>query len=188
MKKHMKKRAFCIILAFMLALQLPTPVSAAKADKNQEQAVSGEKEASYEKAIVKITKKGFVADSYNGVDAIYRKGGSDGSSSTYSCAAYVKKYYSSVYNVAVNNLYGGCTPRSSSGMFNAVKTPKEGDVVYCPTSSGGTHWAVVKHVDKEKREVILIEQNYKWQQDGDTVCMVNRNLSWSGCKFFRLKK
>ena len=187
----MKRRAVCIVLALLIALQGPAAVSNVKAAEAAEVEVNTLESAgieTYEKEIVKITKTGFVADSYNGVDAVYRKGGSDGCNMTYSCAAYVKKYYSAVHKVTVNNLNRGCTPKSSTGKFKVVKTPKEGDVVYCPTSSGSTHWAIVKHVDTEEKEVVLIEQNYKWQQGGQTVCAVNRSISWSDGKFFRLSR
>lgn len=184
----MKRRAFCAVLALMIALQGPAAVTTVKATEVKTDILVNEGKESYEKEIVKITKSGFVADSYNGVDAVYRKGGSDGSSMTYSCAAYVKKYYEAVHEVTVNNLNRGCTPKSSEGKFKVAKKPKEGDIVYCPTSSGSTHWAIVKHVDKDEKEVVLIEQNYKWQQGGQTVCAVNRSISWSEGKFFRLEK
>lgn len=135
-----------------------------------------------------ITIKGtkFVADTFHGVKALYRTGGNDGSNATYSCAAFVKRYYSQVYGVSVNNLLAGCTPISSKGTIRRVSSPKEGDIV-ATTSGSGNHWAIVKNVNNNGT-ITLIEQNWKWQQGGKTVAKVNRKVKASACKIYRLKK
>lgn len=145
-----------------------------------------EEEKDLKERIVTVKGSKFVTDTFHGVKALYRTGGNDGSNATYSCAAYVKRYYAEVYNVAVCNLFAGCTPLSSKGSFRKVSSPKEGDIV--ATSSGsGNHWAIVKNVN-DNGTITLIEQNWKWQQDGKTVARVNRAVKASDCKIYRLKK
>ncbi len=141
----------------------------------------------YTPKILTITKSSYIADTFNGVEALYRKGGNDGSNSTYSCAAYIKRYYKEVHGVTVMNLFSGATPSSSKGNFKLVKTPQEGDIVACSTSSGSNHWAIVKKVNDDNT-VTLIEQNWKWSQGGQTVCKVNRSISISSGKFYHLYK
>ena len=164
-----------------------------KENKTDKEASKKEKEEptvskiNYKSQILTITKDGFVADSFQGVDALYRKGRSDGSSTTYSCAAYIKRFYKEIYGVSVNNLFAGRTPASSKGTFKSVKTPEAGDIVACPSSSGSNHWAIVKQVNDDNT-VTLIEQNWKWSQGGQTVCKINRSISISSGKFYRLYK
>ncbi len=141
--------------------------------------------ADYKLQTLTITKDGFVADSFNGVDALYRKGYNDGSSTTYSCAAYIKRYYSEVYGVSVSNLLSGRTPAASKGTFKLVKTPEAGDIVACASTGSSNHWAIVKQVNDDNT-VTLIEQNWKWTQGGQTVCKINRSISISSGKFYRL--
>ncbi len=158
-----------------------------KAEKatNASQQTEETEKVDYKEKILTITKEGFVADSFNGVDALYRKGRSDGSSATYSCAAYIKRYYKEVYGVSVNNLLSGRTPLSSKGTFKQVKTPQVGDVVACLSTGSSNHWAIVKQVNDDNT-VTLIEQNWKWSQGGQTVSKINRRISISSGKFYRL--
>jgi len=152
----------------------------------EEAASSEEDSGSLKERIVTVKGSRFVTDTFNGVKALYRTGGNDGSNATYSCAAFVKKYYAEVYGVTVYNLFAGCTPISSKGNFKKVSNAKEGDII--ATSSGsGNHWAIVKKVNKNGT-VTLIEQNWKWQQDGKTVARVNRKVKVNECKLYRLKK
>jgi len=135
-----------------------------------------------------VTVKGsrVAVDTFRGVKALYRSGGNDGSHATYSCAAFVKRFYSKAYNVTVNNLLAGHTPMSSKGSFKKVSSAKEGDIV-ATTSGSGNHWAIVKKVNKNGT-LTLIEQNWKWQQGGKTVAKVNRKVKAKNCKIYRLKK
>lgn len=139
--------------------------------------------ASYRPYTLTVTKSNFTADTFQGVKALYRPGGNDGASSTYSCAAYVKRFYSQVHKVSVYNLNRGCTPLTTSGQkFQKVSTPMEGDIVRFPG-----HWAIVKKVNPSSKTVVLIEQNWKWSQGGSTLCKINRSVKWSSAAFFRLK-
>lgn len=135
-------------------------------------------------AIVPLSGSRIKADSLNGVSAIYRSGVSsstDGTNATYSCAAFIKKYYSKIYGLELNNMYPGAVPNvvNSDDYFVSVKKPKVGDIVSLPG-----HWALVKAV--EGNQVILIEQNYKWSQGGSYFCRINRRIAKSGATYYRL--
>lgn len=145
-----------------------------------------EEKQNLKEEIITIKGSKFVADTFHGVKALYRAGKNDGTNATYSCAAYVKRYYSEVYGVSVSNLLSGCTPISSKGTIRKVSSPKEGDIV-ATTSGSGNHWAIVKQVN-DNGTITLIEQNWKWQQDGKTFAKVNRKVKTSACKIYRLKK
>lgn len=142
---------------------------------------SDKKKISYTEKTLTVTKSKFVADTFNGVEAIYRPGSNDGSNATYSCAAFIKKYYKEIYDVSVYNLFGGSTPRTYEGKkFGSVSTPKVGDIAY-----RNGHWSIVKKV--AGKNVVLIEQNWKWQQGGKTVCKANRTVSTNSLTYYRLK-
>lgn len=138
---------------------------------------------SYKERTLTIDKAKFVADTFKGVQALYRPGKNDGSNATYSCAAYIKKFYNKVYGVSVYNLFSGSTPRTYEGSaFKSVQSPKAGDI-----ARSGTHWAIVKKVDKSSNKVVLIEQNWKWSQGGQTVCKVNRSVGIDKLSYYRLE-
>ena len=163
-------------VAFAAEQQEQTEAVEEKNDKKDEQKES----INYKEKTLTITKSGFVADTFNGVDAIYRKGSNDGSNATYSCAAFIKKYYSEVYNVSVYNLFGGSTPKTYEGKkITSVKEPKVGDIAY-----KNSHWSIVKKVN-DNDTVTLIEQNWKWNGNQ---CKINRTVSTSSLKYFRLAK
>lgn len=148
-------------------------------DEQEEDSEAQEAENYTEKTLT-ITKAGFVADTFNGVSAIYRKGSNDGSNATYSCAAFIKKYYKQIYKVSVHNLFAGSTPKTYEGKkIASAKSPQVGDIAY---KSG--HWAIVKKVN-DNQTVTLIEQNWKW---GGNQCKINRTVSTSSLKYFRLAK
>lgn len=135
---------------------------------------------------ITIKKTGYVADSMNGVDAIYRPGGNDGSNATYSCAAFVKKYYKEYYGKTVSNLFASATPAvAGSDYVVKVKEPAAGDIVREKLSGGSTHWSIVKEIT-EDGEVIVIEQNFKWRVGGTTYARVNRAIDTDRVVFFRL--
>ena len=138
------------------------------------------------KQIVVTKNANFVADKFNGVKAIYRKGSSDGSSKTYSCAAFVKKYYKKIYKKNVYNLLYNRTPLVTGGKVKKVSTPQVGDIVGSNTNHGTTHWAIVKAVNSDNT-VTLIEQNWKWQCGGRTYTIVNRKIKNSSARFYRLQ-
>ena len=187
---HIYKKLAILSLAGFLMGTIPSVSGAAAEVNTAKEAVITEEDKKEEKIVYKsqiltITKEGFVADSFNGVDALYRKGRNDGSNSTYSCAAYIKRYYSQVHGVTVGNLFSGATPSASKGTFKSVKTPQAGDIVACRSTGGSNHWAIVKQVNDDNT-VTLIEQNWKWIQGGQTVCKTNRTISISSGKFYRL--
>lgn len=138
--------------------------------------------------LLTITNTSYIADSFQGVSALYRPGKSDGSDATYSCAAFIKKYYKTVYATSVNNLFYKRTPNAvGTDSFITVTVPQVGDIVADHYSTRGTtHWAIVKAVNPNGT-VTLIEQNWKWQQGGKTVTRVNRSVSNNSVIFFRLK-
>ena len=133
---------------------------------------------------VPIKESGQVVDSItmNGktVKALYapRNSISDyDSNSTYCCAAFVKRFYSSVYGVDVWNLYPGNQPSVSSGSFYKTDSPKPGDIA---ANSG--HWAIVKSVSGGA--VKVVEQNC-WNTKY-TSAMTGRTLySGSGYWYWR---
>ena len=134
---------------------------------------------------VQITYAGQVIDTFNGVSAIYRTGLSDGSDTTYSCAAFVKKYYNSVYGVDVWNLLTGKTPTAGSGSFSQTSSPESGDIGYQTNSKGSGHWFIIKSVSGST--YTIIEQNWKWQSGSAYYCTKERQVSTStsGFKAFR---
>ena len=191
MINYFKKLAILSLTGILLGTLPGVSVSAAEITATNKETTVTETEVTpkvdYKLQTLTITKEGFVADSFQGVDALYRKGRSDGSSDTYSCAAYIKRFYKEIYGVSVNNLFGGRTPNSNKGTFKLVKTPEAGDIVACSSTGGSSHWAIVKQVNDDNT-VTLIEQNWKWSQGGQTVCKINRRLSISSGKFYHLYK
>ena len=127
-----------------------------------------------------------VVDSFNGVHAYYRKGGNDGSNSFYSCAAFVKRYYKTVYHRDVNNLLHNRTPLAKGDSFVKVTSPQVGDIVATNTNHGTTHWAIAKSIN-EDGTITLIEQNWKWRQGGGTKSVLNRKIKVSRARYYRLK-
>ena len=136
---------------------------------------------------VVIREKMQVTDTLNGVDTWYRPGGNDGSDTTYSCAAYVKRYYKEVYGIELRGMIGQVIPpvTNSSDYLEKVDEPQTGDIIREKTLHGTTHWAVVKEVT-EDGEVIAIEQNWKFRRSGSTVARVDRVMDDSRCTYLRL--
>lgn len=123
---------------------------------------------------VPITQNGQVVDSItvNGktVQSIYAPRGNVAnydSDTTYCCAAFVKKFYRTVYGVDVWNLCPGNQPIAGSGHFYKTDSPRTGDIA---ASSG--HWAIVRSVSGSA--VSIIEQNC-WNSGHDSA-MVGRTL------------
>lgn len=165
MNKFFRKK--CFILAFLLMLMTNLEYTYA------------------EVKWVTIEEEHVVLDSLNGVDAVYTKENNDPADSTYSCAAYVKKYYQQIYGVTVTNLYNEGPPLlSESGVgFLKVDEPKVGDIIFWPESTNGNnHSAIVKKVIGNT--ITLIEQNYKT----GVVAAVGRTVTYPSDKFqiFRL--
>jgi hypothetical protein len=135
---------------------------------------------------VEIKTSGQVVDSFNGVEAKYIPGTGNSNTGTYSCAGYVKAYYSTVYGITVSNLLTGKTPNASNGSFSVTDTPEPGDIGYQLNSSNSGHWFIIKEVNDS--DFTVIEQNWKWEDEGNTYCYINRHVSFSetsGFKVFR---
>ena len=133
---------------------------------------------------VPINQNGQVVDSItmNGktVQSIYAPRGNVAnydSDSTYCCAAFVKRFYNTVYGVDVWNLYPGNKPEAGSGYFYKTDSPQPGDIA---ANSG--HWAIVRSASDGA--VKVIEQN-AWNTRYDSA-MVGRTLySGSGYWYWR---
>lgn len=168
-KKMNYRKIVCLVLA--LCLMLGSTCSSAFAES---QATFGN------------TQK--VVDTFNGVPAYYKIGAHD-RDDTYSCAAFVRRYYTKVFGVSVSNMFKNATPYAGSKGYSFRKVdPSEaipGDIGYQTGSSGG-HWFIIKTVCGERMTVI--EQNWK---NGSTNCTVNRVVGKGitpNFKVFRLTK
>lgn len=111
---------------------------------------------------------------YNGitVEAAYTNGAYSGSDPVYSCAAFVKKFYSGVYGIEVYNLISkDSIPMVyyNMGSFSLTSQPQVGDIVRDNTR---THWAIVKSVDGDI--ITVVQQNYR-----------SGNTAWINCTIDR---
>ncbi|MCH5209723.1 MAG: RICIN domain-containing protein [Oscillospiraceae bacterium] len=134
-----------------------------------------------------ITYAGQIVDSitYNGitVNAIYAPYYSISNyneDATYCCAAFVKKFYSSVYGVNPYNLNYKQIPKVSGGSFSETSSPKKGDIVRFNNVS---HWAIVKNVSGDT--VTIIQQNSWWNSKTSAVVGETISASSSAYTFFR---
>lgn len=136
---------------------------------------------------VQVTYNGQTVDSFNGVPAKYITGTGNSNSGTYSCAGYVKTYYSKIFNVSVYNLVSNATPKTSESGYSFKQITSNilpGDIVRLPG-----HWAIVKSVNGNT--LTIIEQNWKWASGGKTYCSINRTVTVgvdSGLAVFTLYK
>ena len=128
-------------------------------------------------------------DTFNGVPAYY-KIGNHNEDSTYSCAAYVKRYYSQKFAVSVYSLETGCIPTVSEKgySFRQVNASEvqPGDIGYQTNSKDKGHWFIIKAVNGNS--MTIIEQNWK---DNSTTCTKDRVVTFGvtkGLKVFRLQK
>ena len=106
---------------------------------------------------VPITEGGFVADTMDGVDAIYNLwGGPD-------CADLVIRYYDAVFGVDVQ-LGGVPVVTGGEGWLEETNVPQRGDILYASAAARGnsTHYALCKSVDEAAGTVTLFEQNWVW--------------------------
>jgi hypothetical protein len=127
-----------------------------------------------------------VLDVLDGVAARYRTTAHPDIYGEFSCAGYVKAYYEAVHGVLVDNLTDLGPPRGralSEGdvqtreIFVQVYVPQQGDIIFYPKPPArNNHSAIVKSFDGEL--VTLIEQNFKWAQDGGTYSWLNRTIPY----------
>ena len=143
MKQHNNLRGKAVALALSIALIMPCMPAEATI---------------YWTDYVAVTQAQQVVDSItiNGktVNAVYaRKGSFPDDDTTYSCAAFVKRFYLDVFGIDVYGLYAdGLKHTPSGGDFSETANPVVGDI-----AANGSHWAIVKSVDGNK--ITLIEQN-----------------------------
>ena len=168
MRKNSRK---LIILALILCLVLGSAGSAFAASK------------------VTFGNSQKTVDTFNGVPAYY-KIGNHNEDSTYSCAAYVDRYYKSVYGVDPYNMLTGCTPMTDTKGYSFGRVyqgnVKPGDIGYQTNSKGKGHWFIIKSVNGAS--MTIIEQNWKGTS---TSCTVNRVVTFGvtpNLKAFRLYK
>lgn len=123
-----------------------------------------------------------VVDTFNGVPSYYTPANNSDGDTTYSCAAFVKRYYKQIYGIDVYNLLSGCVPQTNSGSFSVASVPEPGDIGYTPG-----HWFILKEINSDGTYTI-IEQNWKWSSNGKVYTYRNRHVSrasvtvyhWSG--------
>lgn len=109
---------------------------------------------------IKITSNGQVVDTFAGVNAIYATLSSHSnvdSDTTYSCAAFLKKFCSTLWGVTIYNIntVNAAPTVSKSGhsvYLKSVSSPRPGDIMQ---SKDYSHVAVVKSVSGSN--VTLIE-------------------------------
>lgn len=166
-----RTRLISMVLVITLALSMfPIPVCAANGQN------------------IEITRTGQIVDTFNGVDAVYATSSNSPGDSTYSCAAYVKRYYSKIHGIEVSNLCSNCTPYTSAKGYSFSQISSgylPGDIVRLPG-----HWAIIKEVNGSN--LTLIEQNWKFADQHDRIYAKKNRIitvgSTSGLAIFRLYK
>ncbi len=146
---HLLKRARMLIAAALCIAAIAAPMQA----------------SAYERTLgctyTKITGNGFVADTFNGVQARYNLGGPK-----LYCTELIERYCREVYGVEIR--CGGSCPtvlNSDEYWFEAVSDPQPGDILFGSAAARGkgyNHWAICKSVDEEAGTITLFEQNWRW--------------------------
>lgn len=107
-----------------------------------------------------IKGKGFVADTFCGVDALYNE-----NDSYYQCNELIMRFYREAFGLEVLAYANtGLVMLTESYAFEPTSEPKKGDVVYCTAAMRGSsndHWAIVK--DYSDGKLTLFEQNVVWE-------------------------
>ena len=107
-----------------------------------------------------IKGKGFVADTFCGVDALYNE--NDG---YYQCNELIMRFYREAFGLEVLAYENtGLVMLTEGYAFEPTSEPKKGDVVYCTAAMRGSssdHWAIVK--DYSDGKLTLFEQNVVWE-------------------------
>lgn len=126
---------------------------------------------------VKITGDGFVAETFNGVDARYNLYGR-----TIYCNELVERYYRELYGITVRCTNSGpVVVGSDAYRFRQTTCPRPGDIMFGSARARGTgynHWAICREMNTETGEVTMFEQNWRWNGKAG----VNRRISMAeGC-------
>ncbi len=107
-----------------------------------------------------IKGKGFVADTFCGVDALYNE-----NDSYYQCNELIMRFYREAFGLEVLAYANtGLVMLTEGYAFEPTSEPKKGDVVYCTAAMRGSssdHWAIVK--DYSDGKLTLFEQNVVWE-------------------------
>ena len=107
-----------------------------------------------------IKGKGFVADTFCGVDALYNE-----NDSYYQCNELIMRFYREAFGLEVLAYANtGLVMLTEGYAFEPTSEPKKGDVVYCTAAMRGSssdHWAIVKNYSDGK--LTLFEQNVVWE-------------------------
>ena len=110
---------------------------------------------------VPITEDGFVADSMDGVDAIYNL-----TIASPDCLNYVQRYYREVYGLELQATgHDIWITNSSAYYFVKTSDPQPGDIGYASASErekGNGHYVMCKSVNEAAGTITLIEQNWIW--------------------------
>lgn len=133
----------------------------------------------YEKTLectfLKITGDGFVADTFNGVEARYNLYGR-----RLYCTELVERYFAEVFdlNVDCRGAAGPVVVDTEEYWFRRTETPQPGDVLFGSARARGVgynHWAICKEIDPEGNTMTLFEQNWRWNGKAG----VNRVISYT---------
>lgn len=142
------KRNLCAFLALLLCMAVLSPA-----------ALAGDESLSVQ--YVTITEDGFVADSLNGVAAIYNL-----TTSSPDCLDYIQRYYREIYGLEVQALGHEIWVSNSEGYaFVPTDAPKTGDIGYATAEERGKscgHYVMCKRSDAQNDTITLIEQNWIW--------------------------
>lgn len=120
----------------------------------------------YEKTLdctyLKITGDGFVADTFNGVEARYNLYGR-----RLYCTELVERYFAEVFglNVDCRGSAGPIVVGNDEYWFEKTEVPQVGDVLFGSARARGVgynHWGICKEVDAENGTMTLFEQNWRW--------------------------
>ena len=156
------KRRLCSFLAFALCIACLTGA-----------AMAGNE--SLHTDYVTITEDGFVADSMDGVAAIYNL-----TTGSPDCLEYVQRYYRERYGLEVQAIgHNIWITNSDSCWFERTDAPQPGDIGYASAEERGTsggHYVMCKQADPAAGTITLIEQNWIWAGQAG----VNRTVSYNG--------
>ena len=110
---------------------------------------------------LKITENGFVADTFNGVEARYNLSGKK-----LYCTELIERYCREVYGIEVRTSDGGPTVLNTDEYwFEEVEQPQAGDILFGSAAARGkwyNHWAICKSVNEQAGTITLFEQNWRW--------------------------
>jgi len=122
---------------------------------------------------MKISGDGFVADTFNGVEARYNLYGR-----RLYCTELVERYFEEVFGLDVDcrGSAGPIVVDNENYWFERTETPQVGDVLFASARARGVgynHWAICKSVNAENGTMTLFEQNWRWNGKAG----VNRTIS-----------